>query len=153
MMHRRTVPAIAALVFFAVVGVVSFGDRAPEVTQRVWGRVRRIGHEIEVRLGADVVDRSDVPFSYDAIGHFALYFVAAALTYLALRGRVSAIAIIVGVTGVSGVIEVAQPLLSTSRNMQVSDFIANVIGVVVGVGVAAIGTRVFSFAASRRALG
>lgn len=152
-MHRRTVPAIAALVFFAAVSAVSLGDRAPGLTQRVWRKVRSFGHEFEVRFNADIVDRSDVPFSYDTIGHFALYFVAGILTYLALRGRVGVITIIVLVTGFSGAIEIAQPLLSSTRNMQASDFIANTFGVVIGVGVAAIGTRVFSFATSRRALG
>ncbi len=152
-MNRRVVPAIAALVFFAVIGAVSLGDRAPGATQALWRRVRSIGHEVEVRFNADLIDRSDVPFSYDAIGHFGLYFVAAILTYITLRGRLGVITIIVLVIGFSGAMEVAQPLLSSSRNMQASDFIANTFGVLVGVGVAAIGTRVFSFATSRRALG
>ena len=139
--------------FFAVVAAVSLGDRAPGLTQQLWRRVRAAGHAVEVRFDADLLDRSDVPFEYDTVGHFALYLIAGALSYFALQGRLGVITIIVLVAGFSGAIEVAQPLLSSTRDMQAKDFVVNVVGVLVGVGVAAIATRVFSFAMSSRSRG
>ncbi|MEZ5342108.1 MAG: hypothetical protein R2706_11870 [Acidimicrobiales bacterium] len=125
----------------ALLGLL-FGDGAPALVKQLWRSVRAVGHRAEVAFNLDVVDRSDLPFRYDTIGHFGLYAMAGALAWFVFRERASALAIGTVVVAVSGLIEVAQPLLSEGRNMEGRDFVANAVGVTVGVVAASIGTRV-----------
>ena len=148
-MRTRTFTAAMAAVFVAIVGVLSLGDRSPGAVHRSWQSFRVIGHEAEVRLGADFIDRADVPFKYDTLGHFVLYAVAGVIAFALLRDRLPVWAITGLVILFSGVVEIAQPLLSATRQMQLSDLTANTVGACVGVGLAVIGTRVLRLVTSR----
>lgn len=137
----RRLKAIPLLVFVLIVTALSLGDRAPASAHARVGTVRIVGSRVEHRLGVDLVSRSDIPFAFDKVGHFALYFVAGVLAWLGLGKRYGAGAITLYLIGFSAVIEVAQPLLSYSRQAELSDLVANSVGVGFGVAAAVILTR------------
>lgn len=115
-----------------IVGL-SLSDRAPAFTER-W--VKRLGMIFENRSGLDFIDRSDVPWDFDVVGHFFLWGLAGLLAWFALGRRVSGPFLIAGLIAISAGIEFVQPILSSTRKSQPDDLKANALGITLGVAVA-----------------
>ena len=126
---------VAALMFNAM---LMLSDRAPGALQRIGGdAVRRLFERIDLGgRGADVLNDPRLPED-DAVVHVAVWAIVAVLVGWALWSwiglAVGAIAVFAG----SIVIEALQGSLSTSREVEASDVMANLAGVVLGSAVAA----------------
>ena len=81
--ERLTRPGIAFSLLLAV-SFLSFPSSAVGAAQRSARRLRRRGDDLETLLGVDVVDRSDVPFAFDTLGHATLWFVVGTVLLLML---------------------------------------------------------------------
>ncbi len=134
-MERLTRPGIAFSLLIAV-SFLSFPSSAVGRAQRSARRLRRRGDDLETFLGVDVVDRSDLPFAFDTIGHASLWFVVAGLLLLMLatgrpRNHPHLVRFwsAVGLVGLSAGIEVAQGVFTANRNAQWSDLAANIVGI------------------------
>lgn len=134
-MERLTRPGIAFSLLLAV-SFLSFPSSAVGRAQRGARRLRRRGDDLETFLGVDVVDRSDLPFAFDTLGHASLWFAVGSVVLLMLatgRPRThphlvrfwSAIALV----GVSAGVEVAQSVFTADRNAQWTDLAANTVGI------------------------
>ena len=98
------------------------------MTQHVGSRIERI-------VGFDVVDRGDVPFAFDTIGHVALWAIAGALAYAAFGRSRPPVLIAAVLLAVSAAVEVGQGVLSSTRSPELMDVVANAVGL--GIGLAA----------------
>lgn len=123
--------------FLVAIGLLSFADRASDMVKGVWDVIRRIGSFGERLVGFDVVDRGDIPFAFDTLGHLTLWSIAGMLAYAAFGRRTSRSFLIVSLITLSAGVEIGQRFLSSTRRPQVSDLIANSVGVTTGVLVAA----------------
>lgn len=123
--------------FLCAIGLLSLADRAPDLVKSIWSVVQRVGSFGERLVGLDLVDRGDIPFAFDTLGHLALWGIAGMLGYAAFRRRTSALFLIVSLTTLSAGVEVGQGLLSATRRPEVKDLIANGIGITAGVALAA----------------
>lgn len=137
-MLRRPLAALAALLLAPVVIVGSLSDRAPGAVERLIAKVQRKGSGLEDRLGLDVVDLGDAPIGLWSAGHLVLWCAVGVVAYAAVGDRLRVSALAVGLVSASFAAEVAQVLFTTHRAMQASDMIANTVGVVLGVGGAAV---------------
>lgn len=126
----------ALLGFLGLVAVLSFADRAPSGTRELLGRGRWVVARAEQRLGVDWVDRSDIPFAFDTMGHLALWAIAGFLATVAFERRVSPAFIALSLASLSAGIEIGQGVLSATRRPEVHDLVANVIGIGLGTAIA-----------------
>lgn len=136
-MSGRFVRPLLFFGFLVAIGLLSFADRASDMVKAVWSIVQRIGSFGERLLGLDVVDRGDIPFAFDTIGHLVLWSIAGMLAFAAFGRRTSRSFLIVSLFTLSAGVEIGQRFLSSTRQPQVSDLVANGIGVTVGVTIAA----------------
>lgn len=119
--------------FLVAIGLLSLADRAPGLVKGVWLIVQRIGSFGERFLGVDLIDRGDIPLAFDTLGHLVLWGIAGVLAYSAFGRRTSASFLIVSLTTLSAGVEVGQGLLSSTRRPEITDLIANGVGVTLGV--------------------
>ncbi len=134
--HSRAIRSAVFFGFLAVIGLLSMADRAPGLVKGAWGVVRRAGSRIERLVGLDLIDRGDVPFAFDTIGHLLLWSIAGFLAYGAFSRTRSPWFIGVMLLAMSAVVEVGQGVLSSTRRPEWSDLAANAVGVGFGVAVA-----------------
>ncbi len=132
-MKARLFLIAISVAFFGSIGVLSLSDRAPGFTRFGLSLFRGVGRRIERRSGFDLIDRSDVPFAYDTIGHIVLWFGAALLAWLLFHKRLSALFIATALFVMSAGVEVAQGYLSSTRTPSVEDLVANGVGVMFGI--------------------
>lgn len=122
--------------FLGFIGLVSLADRAPGRIDRWLDAGQRLGSRGEQRLGIDLIDRGDIPFASETVGHLVLWAVATLLACGAF-GRLSRLPVIaISLFALSAALEVGQGLLSSTRNPQVHDLVANTVGIAVGLAVA-----------------
>ena len=137
-MLRRPLAVLAAVLLAPVVIVGSLSDRAPGAVERLVEKVQRKGSVLEERLGVDVVDLGDAPIGLWPAGHLLLWCAVGVVAHAAVGDRVRAVLLAVGLVAASFAAEVAQVLVTTHRAMQLSDMVANTVGVVLGVCGAAV---------------
>ncbi len=97
---------------------------------------QHVGSRLEGTLGFDVVDRADVPFAFDTIGHLGLWAIAGILAYIAFGQKRSLVLIAAVLVAISAAVEAGQGLLSSTRTPELMDLLANAVGVGVGLAVA-----------------
>ncbi len=124
--------------FVIVIGLLSLADRAPDLVKSEWSVVQRIGSIGERLVGLDIIDRGDIPLAFDTVGHLALWGIAGVLAYIAFGRRTSPWFLMISLITLSAGVELGQGFLSATRRPQVTDLIANSIGVAVGVALAAV---------------
>jgi hypothetical protein len=132
-MSGRHLRSLTFVAFLIGIGVLSLADRAPSATKAALGVGQRAGSFGERAIGLDLIDRGDVPFAFDTVGHLVLWAGAGILAYAAFGGRASASFIVISLITVSGGVELGQGWLSSTRRPELTDLIANGIGVVIGV--------------------
>ncbi len=116
--------------FAFVVAGLSFSDRAPGFTS---ARGYWFARSVEAQAGMDLFSRGDIPFRFDAIGHFLMWSLAGLLGWFAIGRRDSGLFLIASLSAISAGVEFVQPLLSSSRASSYQDLIANVLGITLGV--------------------
>lgn len=119
--------------FLVTIGLLSLADRAPDLVKAGWSGVQNVGSMVEQRVGLDLVDRGDIPFDFDTLGHLGLWGIAGALAYLAFGHRTSPWFLMVSLFTLSAGVEVGQRFLSTTRTPDVIDLLANGVGIACGV--------------------
>ena len=122
--------------FLVVIALLSLADRAPGLVKGAWRVTQHIGSRIERMAGFDLIDRGDVPFAFDTIGHLILWAFAGFLAYAAFGRSRSLVALAVALVTASAAVEVGQGLLTSTRRPQVTDLLANAVGVSAGLAVA-----------------
>ncbi len=118
------------LAFALVVAALSFSDRAPGVT---FGRGLWLARSMEAQSGLDLIDRSDIPWRFDTVGHFLMWTLAGFLGWFAIGRRDSGLFLIAALSAISAGVEFIQPILSTTRSSSYQDLAANVLGITIGV--------------------
>ena len=122
--------ALCALLFNVVLMI---SDRAPRVTRRLFGD---FAQRLADRLDAtDTIDSRDLPGS-DAIVHIGVWAVASLLVALTIWRWSALVPVSLAVFAASVVVEFGQGRYSTSRAVEFSDVLANLVGVGVGTGIA-----------------
>lgn len=133
MRRRRRLLGLAWLSALAVASsVLLLTDRAPVLYRRGVDRAFDWAGDVLDRLGVDAPSRSRIPIGAYAGAHLALFFTATLVAGYVLRGRVRPAVVAVAVFAASAAFELAQPLLSRSRDQQLDDLIANGVGVLAG---------------------
>ncbi len=116
--------------FAFLVAGLSFSDRAPGFTS---ARGLWFARSVEAQAGMDLISRGDIPFRFDAIGHFFMWSLAGLLGWFAIGRRDSGLFLIASLSAISAGVEFVQPILSSSRASSYQDLIANVLGITLGV--------------------
>ncbi len=141
---ERVTRILAVFSLAAAVAFLSFPSSALGGSYRLARRLRRRGNDVETWTGIDVVDRGDIPFAFDSIGH-AILWCAVGLVALALarttgfggNGAHRSVVrwgddgrIVVWLVLLSGLVEVGQGVFTANRNAEFRDLAANAVGVV-----------------------
>lgn len=159
--RRQARPPFVLRMFAALAGVgaslvtvaLLLSDRAPGLVETAFGdRARRLWERIDASERAQFVTEGELPQT-DFVVHVLIWTVVAALVGLAVwswRGlAVSAVL----VATASGLLELAQGRYATTRVVEARDMIANLLGVGLGIALAALCYLVWSmFAALGRSL-
>ncbi len=145
-MHLRHVSSltarIVAIPFVVALVVLLLSDRAPGLTEAGLRKSVVIGQKVEGRTGVDLLDRSDLPFSWEQVGHFGLWAVAALMAYNLFARRASLVQIACGVFALSATFELAQFFFTSTRQLEWGDLAVNGLGVLLGVASATIVDRI-----------
>ena len=125
-----------------LVAVLSFSDRAPGMIEDALARLRVVGWRAERRAGVDLLDMPSLPVGLWFAGHLVMWGLLAFVVTWGLAGRLRPTTVAITLVGASLLTEVAQVQLTTLRAMQATDALANVLGILVGVVVAALASAV-----------
>lgn len=130
----RAVPVLLSLAAFAGNAVILLSDRAPGLLSRLSSRIDAGVHHAAGAAGVDVPGRSvRVPQSDFGV-HVFIWAVAALLVGLAMWSWASLVMGSAGVLVASVALELAQPVYTRSRTVQLGDLLGNVLGVAAGTG-------------------
>lgn len=133
---RRRLATIAFVVLVGVVAVLSFADRAPDVVREILRSLVGLGRRVEDTLGVDLIDARDLPYSWDVVGHFVLWFGVAVVGWWAFRRRFSAIALGATMFAASYAVEIGQAVFTSTRRPDLADLVANALGIALGLTLA-----------------
>ncbi len=103
---------------------------------------------LEAGSGLDLISRSDLPVGLDTIGHFLAWTTIGFLAAGLARSAVARIGLFAGLLTLSGLLEIGQRYLSWSRTAELSDLVANGVGLGLGMTFAIILVAVFGAMAS-----
>ena len=123
----RPVAALLSTGAFLASALVLFSDRAPGLLQRLSDRVDA-GSSRAAHLAAQTRPQSDFEI------HLFVWVVVTVLVGLAMWSNRSLLVSAVAVLVISILAERAQDLLTQTRDLQISDVVANAIGVSAGLG-------------------
>ena len=118
-----------AIGFVGATMVLSLSDRVGLAAGVVSRRGLALLFELERTLAVDVLDRSDVPFETDALGHAVLWGLAMLMIGWSFGRRAPLTLLGSGVFGLSLAVEVGQHLWSINRTAQLDDAVANLAGI------------------------
>lgn len=131
-MTRRMLSLTAVVGFFGVAVVLLLSDRAPSVFPILSSAVRTVGRRLEAITGIDVIDREQIPFDTDLLGHASLWFCGMVVVGFALRKKIPTLAVMLVMIAIGIGFEFAQLYWTQSRHLSVDDAIANAVGIVAG---------------------
>lgn len=98
-----------------------------------WGV--KLGSAMETRLSIDFVDRNDLGFRVDEVGHLILWATGMIIIGLIARHRFRADIIAVSLFAASLTLELAQAAFASGRAAEIGDIIANATGIMFGLSV------------------
>jgi hypothetical protein len=126
--------------FIGLLGVASvifntallLSDRAPGFTRRVFGGfATRLSDRLDANGKAELIRDGGLPEG-DAIVHIGVWAVATLLVALTIWTWRGLIYTTIAMFAASIAIELAQGRYSTTRNVEMDDIVANVVGIVAG---------------------
>lgn len=123
----------SACVFIGAATVLLLADRATAVLDVSKSLTIRGGRAVERIFDIDVVDRDEIPASFEQAGHAVLWGTGMLVFGWLLRSRVPVLLTALFVAGASVMFEAAQPVVSATRRFEASDALANFAGIVLGV--------------------
>ena len=144
---RLSTRIVAVAAFFVLATVLLLADRATALVAVAYGEVIDAGRRIEQGIGFNIIDRSDIPATFDQIGHVVLWCCGMLVVGVALRHQSPLWVLALFVSGVSLLFEYAQPALSSTRAFEYADAVGNIVGVAIGtvlLGAASLVSRVAS---------
>lgn len=131
---RRPIRANAMIttgVFLLFAAVLSLSSGVTPIWKATLGVTADWGRAIESLVPIDLIDRQDIPFQADEIGHLLLW--GGGMLALGLRRRsLTPDVIAVSLFATSVGFELLQATLTSTRSMQVKDIAANGFGIVLG---------------------
>ena len=139
-------PPLVARVFVGLIGVgaslctvaLLLSDRAPGALRSVFGdRARDLWARVDATERVDLPSTGALPPT-DTLVHVAIWAVVAALLALAVWSWRALVVGGVVLVVVSGVLELAQGRYSSTRKVELRDFVANLVGIGAGLAVAAL---------------
>jgi len=140
LLPSKTVLLIAA--FVATAMTLSLSDRMPAVWAGVIGLFIRLGRIVERGFAIDLLDRKDVPWQADEIGHVLLWGTGMVVIGFWARRAFRADAVAVALFLASVGIEILQGFASQQRTTSFSDIVANSTGIMIGLCVVVMATFV-----------
>lgn len=150
MTRRRLFSTMAVLAFFGVAVVLLLSDRAPLVFPMLTSAIRSVGRRVEAITGIDVIDRDEIPFDTDLLGHAALWFCGMIVVGFALRKKIPTIVTAMVMIAIGIGFEFGQFYWTQSRQISVDDAIANSVGIVAATFVVIVVGGVIDFVAFLR---
>ena len=123
--------SVLTIGFVGMALVLSLSDRVGLRFGAVSAAFLALLHELERVAAVDLIDRSDVPFTADALGHAALWGIGMLLIGWFFRRHVPLVALAVSVFALSLAAEVGQRFFSLSRSARIDDAVANFVGIAV----------------------
>lgn len=133
----RVVPLLLSLGSFGVNAVILLSDRAPGFLSRVSARIDAGVSRAAGATGLDVPGRDLAVPQSDFDVHLVIWAIAALLIGLAAWSWASLFLANGLVFVASLAFELSQPVLTSSRTVQVEDVMGNVVGVLIGTGAVA----------------
>lgn len=121
--------------FVVTAFVLSMSGRMPGFWATIVARGLRLGTAIESRLSIDFLDRGDLGFHADEVGHLILWGTGMVVIGLVTRKRFRADVVAVSLFAASLALEISQGLFAPARSMAVGDVIANATGIMAGLSV------------------
>ena len=134
-MWQRFVAFLWVAAFGALAVVLLLSDRGGDAFTDVVNKVATVGRRLETEYGVDVIDRDDIPGDADDIVHAFFWGAGMLLIGWVARRRVPVIITALFVGAISLAFELAQPVLSATRGLEVSDAVSNLVGVAFATGV------------------
>jgi hypothetical protein len=125
---RRLVVAVTLV----TVGALSLSDGILGPVRAGASTAVEVGRAVELGTGVDLASRSTVPVDADTLGHFVLWAGVGVVTAGFARRPAARIQLALGLFALSGAVEVGQRYLSSSRSAELSDLMANGVGLAVG---------------------
>ena len=110
----------------------SLSDSAPSRLDEAAGDGRDVASALEDRVGIDVVDRSDIPYSVMELYHLVGWFSGTVLIGLAAGRRFGVGEIAAAMFGASVLIEILQSTTTSIRAFELEDIGVNATGILVG---------------------
>ncbi len=138
---------VASAVLFAVC-VMTLSDSILVPLRLARNSALQVLGTLEAGSGFDLVSRSDLPVGLDTLGHFVAWTAIGFLAAGVARGAVARVGLFVSLFTLSALLELGQRHLSWSRTAELSDLMANGIGLGLGMTVAIILIAVFGAMAS-----
>ncbi len=138
MLSARLKSNLTIASFVAVAIVLSMSGRMPSLWAAAVARFLRLGMFIERRFAVDFIDRGDLGFQADEVGHVILWGAGMVVIGLATRKRFRADVVAVCLFAASLGLEIAQGVFTPTRTMAVGDLIANATGIMAGLSVVVI---------------
>ncbi len=149
MWNSRATRWIGAAAFAVVALGLSLSDRAPllfkqfrHVAVGAWRSGERV-------LAVDILNRSDIPWAADELGHMALWGMGMVVLGLLFRHRVPVDVLAAGLFVSSIGVEVLQRVATAGRAMEFTDIGANGIGILLGLVVVVATTAISKSAISK----
>ena len=132
MWNSRATRWIGATAFAVVALVLSLSDRAPRLFKQFRQLAVAAWRAGEDLFAVDLLNRSDIPWAADELGHIALWGMGMVILGLGFRRRVPADVLAAGLF-IAGIgVEVLQRVATSGRKMEITDIGANGIGILLG---------------------
>ena len=149
MSHLRRIQLISTLGFLAVLGIASLADSGVGSGGMALMRSAFMGLRMIPGGGLGIGLVSALPFAADTISHFLAWTAVGLLAAGLAQGFVERINLAVTLFALSAMIEIGQQYLSSSRMAEVSDLLANGVGLTVGfIGAGFVGAAIRSLLSS-----
>ncbi len=135
--QRQWAFALFFATFALSVTVLSLSDAVPALTKSVSNVLVAIGRRANNVLPI-TVERADIPWRFDKIGHAAVWGVGMLGMGLGLRKRLGLTTVAVLMVAVSFSFELLQGIFTATRSVSLDDGISNVAGIVIATIIVAI---------------
>lgn len=125
----RLVAFLWVTAFAAAAVLLLLSDRGGDIFTTVLDVIMSAGRRVESESGVNLIDRDDIPGEADQIVHAFFWGSGMLLIGWVARNRIPILITGLIVGSISLAFELAQPVLSSTRAIEASDAVANLVGV------------------------